>query len=407
MKSEHFKRYSVLFAGTLAFLMTFMVWMMFGVIGIPLRNELGLSDVEFGILTATPVLSGSIIRLPLGMWTDKFGGRNVMLTLLAVCIPFVYLTSYATLFWHFLVIGLVMGLAGGSFSVGMPYVARWFPKTQQGLATGIFGIGTAGTALNNFIAPELLAHFGDWRAIPEVYTGILAATLVIFCFTAFSNPAHLIKGAQAGIMQQLSLLKDWRVLRYSQYYTVVFGGFVGLTLWLNNYYVENYHLNLHDATLLALIYLIPGSTFRSVGGYLGDRFGANRVSWVVMWVLWIGFLIFAIPHGSLLLIGTKGEISLPIGLPLWAFAPLTFLVGCAMGIGSGSIFKSVADDYPNDIGTVSGIVGLAGGLFGFILPIAFGALLDATGIRATAFVLMFIGISTALIWMHFAFKTER
>ncbi|MDU8923372.1 MFS transporter [Pasteurellaceae bacterium LIM206] len=163
-------------------------------------------------------------------------------------------------------------------------------------------------------------------------------------------------------------------------------------------------LSLHNATLLALIYLIPGSTFRSIGGYLGDRFGANKVSWIVMWVLWIGFLIFAIPQGTLLLAGVNGEIRLSLGLSLWVFATLTFVVGCAMGIGSGSIFKSVADDYPNDIGTVSGIVGLAGGLFGFLLPIAFGALLDLTGIRATAFVLMFIGISTALIWMHFAFK---
>lgn len=241
MQSENLKRYSVLFAGTLAFLITFMVWMIFGVIGIPLRQEMGLSDVQFGILTATPVLSGSIIRLPLGMWTDKFGGRRVMIVLLAICIPFVYLTAYATAYWQFLVIGLVMGLAGGSFSVGMPYVARWFPKNRQGLATGVFGVGTAGTALNNFIAPWLLDRFGDWHIVPKVYAGILVVTLLIYFFTAFHNPAHLIKGAQASMLQQLSLLKDLRVLRYSQYYTVVFGGFVGLTLWLNNYYVTNYH----------------------------------------------------------------------------------------------------------------------------------------------------------------------
>ena len=367
MKSDNYKSYSVLFASTFAFIMSFMIWVMYGVIGIPLRNELGLSAVEFGILTATPILSGALIRLPLGMWTDRFGGRLVMMVLLAVCTPFVYLTSYATEFWHFLAIGLVMGLAGGSFAVGVPYVARWFPKNKQGLATGIFGIGTAGTALNNFIAPMLLEYLGDWHAVPKVYTGVLVVTMIIFFLTSYTKPEHIMKDGQKSMLQQLSLLKDMRVLRYSQYYTVVFGGFVGLTLWLNNYYVANFHLDLQQAAMATLVFLIPASTFRSVGGYLADKFGASRVSWIVMWVLWIGFLVFAIPHGTLIMEGTKGDVAIEVGLPQWLFTLLSFVVGGAMGIGSGSIFKSVAEDYPSDIGTVSGIVGLAGGLFGFIL----------------------------------------
>ena len=123
-----------------------MIWMMLAVVGIPVKQQLGLSETEFGILAATPVLSGSLIRVPLGIWTDRYGGRIVLFLLMVACVPAIFLMQYASSFWHFLLIGLVMGLAGGSFSVGTPYVARWFPKNQQGLAMGIFGAGNAGSA---------------------------------------------------------------------------------------------------------------------------------------------------------------------------------------------------------------------------------------------------------------------
>ena len=131
------KALSVLIVSTLAFTVCFMVWMMFGVIGIPIKKSLGLNSTEFGLLTATPVLTGSLIRVPLGIWTDKYGGRIVMAVLMAVTVPAIWLMSYAAQYWHFLVIGLFVGLAGGSFSVGTPYVARWFPKNRQGFAMGV------------------------------------------------------------------------------------------------------------------------------------------------------------------------------------------------------------------------------------------------------------------------------
>ena len=130
------RAWSVLVVSTLAFTTCFMVWMMFAVIGIPLKKTLGLNATEFGLLTAMPVLSGSLVRVPLGIWTDKYGGRIVLAVLLAVTVPVIWLMAYATAFWHFLVIGLALGLAGGSFSVGTPYVARWFPKHRQGMAMG-------------------------------------------------------------------------------------------------------------------------------------------------------------------------------------------------------------------------------------------------------------------------------
>ena len=152
--------WSVLIVSTLAFTVCFMVWMMFGVIGIPIKKTLGLNATEFGLLTAMPVLSGSLIRVPLGIWTDKYGGRIVLAVLMAITVPAIFLMSYATAYWHFLCIGLVLGLAGGSFSVGTPYVARWFPRHRQGMAMGVFGAGNSGAAVNKFLAPALLVAFG-------------------------------------------------------------------------------------------------------------------------------------------------------------------------------------------------------------------------------------------------------
>ena len=139
MASEKYKRYSVLISSTVSFTVCFMVWMMLAVVGIPVKEELGLTETQFSILAALPVLSGSLIRVPLGIWTDKYGGRIVMFVLMMVSVPAIFLMGYAYAYWHFLLIGLMMGLAGGTFSVGTPYVARWFPKEQQGLAMGVFG----------------------------------------------------------------------------------------------------------------------------------------------------------------------------------------------------------------------------------------------------------------------------
>jgi NNP family nitrate/nitrite transporter-like MFS transporter len=216
--------WSVLAVSTLAFTVCFMVWMMFAVIGIPLRKTLGLSATEFGLLASMPVLSGSLIRVPLGIWTDRFGGRIVMAILLAVCVPAVWMMSYATAYWQFLVIGLLLGLAGGSFSVGTPYVARWFPKERQGMAMGVFGAGNSGAAVNKFVAPAIVVAFG-WTMVPKVYAVILLATLVLFWLGSASDPAHLVS-TDTKLSDQLKMLKDPRVLKYCQYYSIVFGGYV-------------------------------------------------------------------------------------------------------------------------------------------------------------------------------------
>ena len=405
MASEVYKRYSVLFSSTWSFTVCFMIWMMLAVVGIPVKQQLGLSETEFGILAATPVLSGSLIRVPLGIWTDRYGGRIVLFCLMIACVPAIFLMQYANAFWQFLVIGLVMGLAGGSFSVGTPYVARWFPKEQQGFAMGVFGAGNAGSAVNKFVAPALIAY-GTWHLVPSVYAAIMLGTAILFWFTSYDDPKHRVSGSVT-LGQQLALLKDPGVLRYSQYYSVVFGGYVALALWMTKYYVGEYGLSLQTAAFLAACFSLPGGVLRAFGGYLSDKFGAYKVTWAVMWVCWVCFFLLSYPQTELVIHTKTGVMNVSIGLNVVVFTILMFTVGVATAVGKASVFKFVADDYPDNIGAVSGIVGLAGGLGGFLLPIMFGILEDWTGIRSTSFMLLYGTVCVSLIWMHFSFKAKR
>ena len=203
--------WSVLIASTFAFTICFMVWMMFAVLGVPLQKILNLNETQTMILAATPVLSGSLIRVPLGIWTDKYGGRIVFFCLMIATVIPIFLMSYATQYWHFLVIGLFVGLAGGSFSVGTPYVARWFERDQQGMAMGIFGAGNAGSSLTKLIAPAIIAWAG-WQMVPTVYAAIMLATAVLFWFFSYSDPKHLVP-SNVTLASQLKLMKDPAVLR--------------------------------------------------------------------------------------------------------------------------------------------------------------------------------------------------
>ena len=389
---------SVLIVSTFAFTVCFMVWMMFGVIGIPIRKTLGLNATEFGLLTATPVLTGSLIRVPLGIWTDRHGGRIVMAVLMAVTVPAIWLMSYATAYWHFLIIGLFVGMAGGSFSVGTPYVARWFPRNRQGFAMGVYGAGNSGAAVNKFVAPALVVAFG-WTMVPQVYAAIMLGTLIVFWLFSYSDPIHLVPSGTR-FSDQLKMLKDPRVLKYCQYYSIVFGGYVALSLWMVQYYVGEFGLDIRTAALLAACFSLPGGVLRAVGGWLSDRHGAHNVTWWVMWVSWVCLFLLSYPQTDFTVLTTSGPKSFHLGLDVYMFTGLMFLLGIAFAFGKASVFKYIADDYPQNIGTVSGIVGLAGGLGGFVLPIMFGALMDLTGIRSSAFMLMYGVVWVSLIWMY-------
>ncbi len=392
------RAWSVLAVSTLAFTVCFMVWMMFGVIGIPIKKQLGLNATEFGLLTAMPVLTGSLVRVPLGIWTDRYGGRIVLALLMAATVPAIWLMSYATQYWHFLVIGLFVGLAGGSFSVGTPYVARWFPKSRQGMAMGVYGAGNSGSAVNKFVAPVLLVSFG-WAMVPQVYAAIMAGTVVLFWLFSYSNPAHLV-ASNVSFGEQLKALKDPRVLKYCQYYSIVFGGYVALALWMVQYYVGEFSLDIRVAALLAACFSLPGGVLRAIGGLLSDKYGAHKVTWWVMWVSWICLFLLSYPQTDFTVVTIAGAKTFHIGLNVYGFTALLAVLGVAFAFGKASVFKYISDDYPGNIGAISGVVGLAGGLGGFVLPILFGALLDLTGVRSSAFMLMYGVVWVSLIWMY-------
>jgi len=404
MASETLKKGLVLSSSTISFTVCFMVWMMFAVIGIPIKEMLGLNETQFGLLAATPVLTGSLTRLPLGMLTDRFGGRIVLFLLMLSTIIPIYMISLATQYWQFLVIGLFVGLAGGSFSVGIAYVAKWFDQKNQGLAMGIFGAGNAGAALTKFIAPAIVVAFG-WQMVPQVYAVIMLITAILFWFFSFDNREHRIPST-VSLKDQLQVLKDPHVWRYCQYYSFVFGGYVALALWMTKYYIGEYGFDLKTAALLAAAFSLPGGLLRALGGWLSDKYGAHSVTWWVMWVCWICLFLMSYPQTEFTIKTVEGPKSFDISLTPTIFTVLLFIVGAAMAFGKASVYKYISEEYPDNIGAVSGIVGLAGGLGGFVLPILFGLLLDFTAIRSSAFMLMYGITWVSLIWMY-AFEIRR
>ncbi|WP_250503397.1 MULTISPECIES: nitrate/nitrite transporter [unclassified Caballeronia] len=400
------RAWRVLGASTFAFTICFAIWMVFAILGIPLKKQLHLTDTEFGLIAATPVLTGSLLRVPLGIWTDRFGGRIVFFCTMAVTIVPIWLIGYATELWQFLVLGLFVGVAGASFSVGTPYVARWFPKSRQGLAMGIFGAGNSGAALTKFVAPVLILAAGTWTIVPKVYSVAMLFTAIVFWFVSASNPAHRSASTQS-FAAQMTVLKDRRVLRYAQYYSVVFGGYVGLALWMPQYYVNQYGFGIEQAAFLAACFSLPGGVLRALGGWMSDRFGAYRTTWIVMWVALACFFLLSYPVTDFVVHAKDGPRTFHIEMGPVAYTVLMFVVGVAMAVGKASVFKFVSDEFSTNIGAVSGIVGLAGGLAGFLLPILFGLLVDLTGVRTTCFMLMFGATAVSLICMHFTFQPKH
>ncbi|OJU24283.1 MAG: MFS transporter [Nitrobacter sp. 62-13] len=394
---------SVLFITTWAFTVCFAVWMMFGVVGIPIREQLGLDSTEFGLLTATPVLTGAIFRLPLGIWTDRFGGRIIMLFLLVACAVPLWLAAYATALWQFLLLGLALGLVGASFSVGTPYVARFFPKESRGFAMGFFGAGTVGAALNMFVAPWLIAAYG-WQMVPKVYAVALLVTA--FLFWVLSKPDPGVGGQVPSMWRQLSVLRNPRVWKYCQYYSIVFGGFTALSIWMPQYFKTEYGFTIAQASLLAACFSLPGGAFRAFGGWLSDRFGAHNVTWWVLWVAWVCLFLLSYPKTDLIVHTIRDPLSFRIALPSWFFTMLLFALGIAFACGMASTFKYIGDDFPDSMGAVSGIVGMAGGVGGFLLPIIFGAILDMFGVNSSCFMLLY-GIIWVSLTLNYLTEVRR
>ncbi|MDH4234500.1 MAG: NarK/NasA family nitrate transporter, partial [Gallionella sp.] len=325
MASQSYKAWSVVVWSTLAFTVCFMIWMMFAVIGIPIKQTLGLNETQFGLLIAMPVLTGSLTRLPLGMLTDKYGGRIVFFVLMISTVIPIYVISIGTAYWHYLVTGLFVGIAGGSFTVGIAYCARWFPKEKQGTAMGIFGAGNTGAAVTKLVAPMIVVAYG-WTMVPKVYAVLMLVTAILFWFFTFSDPSH-IGGKKVTIREQLQALKDPTVWKYSQYYSIVFGGYVALALWMTKYYVSEYGFDLKTAAFLAAAFSIPGGVLRALGGYFSDKFGAHTVTWLIMLVSMVCLFALSFPHAEFTIKTVNGPATFNVGLDATAFTVIMFTLG--------------------------------------------------------------------------------
>ncbi|MDS4041442.1 MAG: MFS transporter [Candidatus Competibacter sp.] len=396
---------------TMAFAVNFAVWVMFSVIGIKIKAELNLNETEFGLLVATPILTGSLVRLPLGILTDRYGGRIVFfIQMLLVSIP-TWLVTYATEYWQYLVLGLFVGLAGGSFAVGIAYTSAWFSKERQGTAMGIFGAGNAGSSLTKFIAPMIIGVFGAWQMVPRIYAVAMVAMAVLFWFFTYTDPLHERDAqqnrARPTLGQQLMPLLDPRVWRFGLAYAYVFGAFVAMALWLPKYYVGEYGLPLATAAFLTIFFDLPSGAIRALGGWASDKWGGNTVTWWVLWVSLICLFLLSYPPTTMVIHGIKGDVAVNLGIGVVLFTVLVFVVGLAQGFGKASVYRSLADHFPTQMGVVGGIVGLIGGLGGFVLPIMFGVAADAIGVRSSCFMLMFLLVVVTMIWTWVAEKNER
>ena len=401
----------VLTLSTFAFTLMFAVWLMFGVLGIPIQKEFGISDSQLAWLSSVAILNGSIWRLFLGVLADRIGGKRVTIAMLLLTSVPAYLLAHMTLNYHWLlVLAFLIGFAGNLFSVGIAWNSHWFPRERQGFALGLFGAGNVGASATKFIGPAVIASTiggsylggiipGGWRFVPALYSVLLVLTAIaIFFFTPSDNE----KIQESRRLKEMFLpLRHIQVWRFSLYYVVVFGAYVALASWMPKYYVTVYGLNLHDAALLTALFIFPASLLRPLGGYLSDKIGARKLMYGTFSTMIFALLLLAAPFGYIVLETPDGPKNvLPYSLGVGQFTALLFVVGCAMGIGKAAVFKHIPEYFPHDVGAVGGLVGTLGALGGFLLPPLFVFVRERTGLPQSTFIVLFLLTLTASACMH-------
>ncbi len=353
---------------TLAFTLCFAVWGLVSPLAPQFREAYRLSATETGLLVAVPVLLGSLFRIPMGILTDRYGGRVVfsalMLFLVVPVASIGFANSYASLlFW-----GFWLGLAGSSFAVGIPFVARWFPAARQGLALGVYGMGNIGTAIANFAGPRLSFSYGwpwaFWAFLPAL--AIMAAL-----FWAFGREAPGAGAPARSLFDRLIVLRRHPLAwTFSFFYFITFGGFVAMSIYLPTYLVDMFGLDRADAGARAAGFVVVATIARPVGGYLSDRWGASKILNAVF--LGVALLAGALAANAEMVVNTI------------AFLGAAF----ALGLGNGAVFKLVPEFFPRETGAVTGLVGAAGGIGGFFPPLVMGFFRDTLGFYAPGFALL-------------------
>jgi len=347
-----------LVAALLYFDVSFMTWVLLGPLAPFLRETLHLSATQQGLLTAVPLLGGSLFRPILGLVGDRIGGRRAGLCgLVLTCVPLLLGWKVAHTVTHFYAIGFLLGIAGASFAVALPLASRWYPAEYQGLAMGIAGAGNSGTLLATLFAPRLAERFG-WHSAFGFAMVPLLLVLVVFTIFAKDSPRHK---AATSLKDYGAVMRERDTLWLSFLYSLTFGGFVGLASFLTTFFHEQYQLSRVAAGDFTTIVVVAGSFLRPLGGWLSDRFGGYR-----------------------LLVALLATFAICLGLvatfpPVNAAVALLFLGMGLLGMGNGAVFQLVPQRFPERIGLVTGLVGAAGGLGGFFLPTLLGAAKDYTG----------------------------
>lgn len=403
-------RNSVLWLSTTAFTLMFAVWLMFGILGKPIQQEFGLSEVQLSWIVAAAALNGSLWRLPTGMITDRIGGRKVLtFLLLATAVP-AFLVSRADSYAMLVVLAFLVGFAGNSFSAGIAWNSAWQPREHQGFALGLFGAGNVGASVTKFIGPPLIAgtagatYFGfvegGWRLVPVLYAVLLVLMAALIWFGTPSQDRA--PGTGQPLRHQVRPLRSLRVWRFSLYYVAVFGAYVALAAWLPTYYMDNFDVSLQKAALLTATYIFPASLLRPFGGHLSDRFGARRVMYWTFGAMLATTGILMMPNGHIVISHADGSQTehLAYNLGLLPFAVLVFLLGCAMGVGKAAVYKHIPEYFPDNVGAVGGLVGMLGGLGGFFLPPLFAYTKAWSGFPSSTFFVLFLLTVVCAVWMH-------
>ncbi len=353
-----------LFSAFLYFDISFMVWVLVGALAPSVKDEFNLDDSQNGFMVAIPILGGALLRLVLGVLTDRVGARRTgILGLVLTLVPLLLGWLWCDTFPQILLVGLLLGVAGASFAAALPLASRWYPPEYQGLAMGIAGAGNSGTALATLLGP-MLARWVGWHAVFGIALAPVLLTLVVFVLVARDAPGRPAPKSLADYAAVLKLRDTWW---FCLFYSVTFGGFVGLASFLSTFFRDQYELTKVQAGYFATACVIAGSFLRPVGGYLADRFGGIRM----LTALFVGV-------GAMML----GVAALP---PLYACTVALFLGMGMLGMGNGSVFQLVPQRFPKEIGVLTGVVGAAGGLGGFFLPNLLGGLKKMTDTFASGF----------------------
>ncbi|HVW19352.1 MAG TPA: MFS transporter [Solirubrobacteraceae bacterium] len=356
--------------GTMAFTACFYAWSLLGPLGPDLQDSLGLSDFELSVMVAVPVILGSLLRVPFGVMTDRLGGRRVFVgVLLFTLAPLVALALWHDSYAGLLVLGLLLGVSGASFAIGVPFVSRWYAAHRQGFALGVYGAGMGGTVLAGLTAPRIADAWG--LAAPFwVAAGLVAVVAVIFAWRARTAGPPLAGGASLEAMLA-PFRRDRRAWALTLFYFLAFGGFVAMFLYLPKLLTGVHHLSRADAGTRAAGFALLAVIARPTGGWLSDRVGARRV-------LMASF------------VGT-GLLALGLAASYRHMVPLTaccLTMAVALGLGTGAVFRLVAEWFPRQVGSVTGVVGASGGLGGFFPPIVMGIVKSATGSYVIGFALL-------------------